>query len=70
MVIEVADNGLGIDLKLHRNDLFKPFKQFHPTISGRGTGLYLVKLQTEKINGTISMESAENIGSRVILNFV
>ncbi|HEY5918441.1 MAG TPA: ATP-binding protein [Chryseolinea sp.] len=57
VVIEVTDNGLGIDLDRYRGDLFKLYKRFHTHIEGKGLGLYLVKQQVEKMNGRIEVNS-------------
>jgi signal transduction histidine kinase len=57
VVIEVADNGLGIDLQKFRADLFKLYKRFHTHIEGKGLGLYLVRQQVEKMNGRIEVDS-------------
>jgi signal transduction histidine kinase len=57
VVIDVADNGLGIDLEKFRVDLFKLYKRFHTHIEGKGLGLYLVKQQVEKMNGRIEVDS-------------
>jgi signal transduction histidine kinase len=58
VVIEVLDNGLGIDLERFRGDLFKLYKRFHTHIEGKGLGLYLVKQQVEKMNGRIEVASS------------
>ena len=58
VVIEVSDNGLGIDLDRFSGDLFKLYKRFHTHIEGKGLGLYLVKQQVEKMNGRIEVASA------------
>ena len=58
VVIDVSDNGLGIDLARHSGDLFKLYKRFHTHIEGKGLGLYLVKQQVEKMNGRIEVSSA------------
>lgn len=70
VVIEVADNGLGIDLDRFRGDLFKLYKRFHNHIEGKGLGLYIVKQQVEKLNGRIEVESRLDRGTRfsVFLN--
>ena len=57
-MIDVSDNGLGIDLARHSGDLFKLYKRFHTHIEGKGLGLYLVKQQVEKMNGRIEVSSA------------
>jgi signal transduction histidine kinase len=67
VVIEVEDNGRGIDLDLYRSDLFKPFKYFHPDTSGRGVGLYLAKLQAERLHGSMDVRSTPGKGSTFIV---
>lgn len=56
----VKDNGLGIDLNTHKDDLFKLYRRFHRHVEGRGLGLYLVKLQCEALGGSIQVESELN----------
>ncbi|AYB34127.1 sensor histidine kinase [Chryseolinea soli] len=62
-VIEVRDNGVGINMKRYQERLFKPFQRFHPHASGKGLSLYLAKLQIEKMNGRITVESSRDIGT-------
>lgn len=59
----VQDNGLGIDMKKHGNDLFKMHKRFHNRIAGRGIGLYITKKQVEALGGRIEAESHVGKGS-------
>ena len=68
-IIEISDNGLGIDLNRFQGDLFKLYKRFHTHTQGKGLGLYLVRQQVEKLNGKIEVESQLNKGTlfRVIL---
>jgi signal transduction histidine kinase len=60
VVLEVTDNGLGIDLKNQQQNLFKLYKRFHYHTEGKGLGLYLVKLQVESLGGRIDVESEIN----------
>jgi signal transduction histidine kinase len=62
-VIEVADNGMGIDLELFQDDMFKLYKRFHTHQEGKGMGLYLVKTQAELLNGFVEVKSALNLGT-------
>lgn len=62
-VIEVSDNGLGIDLANQEKNLFKLYKRFHPHVSGRGLGLYLVKTQVETMGANIFVESEVDKGT-------
>jgi signal transduction histidine kinase len=63
VVLEVHDNGRGIDLKLYRDNLFKPFKYFHSEASGKGVSLYLAKLQAERLHGYIDVKSTPGAGA-------
>ena len=68
-VLEVTDNGMGIDLLRYQGDMFKLYKRFHTHTQGKGLGLYLVKQQVDKLNGHIEVESKPNTGTtfRVVL---
>jgi hypothetical protein len=59
-VLEVKDNGLGIDLKRYKDSLFKLYKRFHFHTEGKGLGLYLVKLQAETLGGKVEVQSEIN----------
>jgi signal transduction histidine kinase len=62
--LEVRDNGMGFDIGVHKEKLFKLYKRFHNHVEGRGIGLYLVKSQIEILHGTIEVESVPGQGSR------
>ncbi|MGY4384515.1 PAS domain S-box-containing protein [Pedobacter sp. UYP24] len=57
------DNGLGIDLKKHGNNMFKLNKVFHRGFNSKGVGLFMTKNQIETFGGTITVESEPNIGT-------
>jgi signal transduction histidine kinase len=61
--IKVADNGLGIDLERFKEKLFGLYKRFHTHTEGKGLGLFLVKLQTEALGGSVDIESIPNEGT-------
>jgi PAS domain S-box-containing protein len=63
VIITVTDNGIGIDLDKHLDDLFKPYKKFNPAIAGKGLGLFLVKNHVEALNGIILVESELGMGT-------
>lgn len=62
-IIQVKDNGLGIDLTTHKPSLFKLYKRFHNHTEGKGLGLYLVKLQSEALGGFVDVHSNVNQGT-------
>lgn len=68
-VLEIEDNGLGMDLKVVSDKLFRFQQRFHSDRAGRGIGLYLVKTQVELLGGSISVRSEPNQGSCFCLEF-
>ncbi|MBL0743990.1 sensor histidine kinase [Chryseolinea lacunae] len=62
-VVEVSDNGVGINMGRYGDKLFKPFQRFHPHASGKGLSLYLVKLHVEKMSGSVHAESSPDVGT-------
>ncbi|NDK54888.1 CHASE domain-containing protein [Pontibacter fetidus] len=56
IVLEVADNGLGIKPE-HQHKLFSMFKRLHTHVEGTGIGLYIVKRIIENNGGRIKVES-------------
>ncbi|RSK51422.1 sensor histidine kinase [Hymenobacter rigui] len=69
-VLEVQDNGMGIDLDRHGAELFQLFRRFHPGVEGTGVGLFLVNRLVQAGGGHIAVESREGEGTtfRVYLN--
>lgn len=69
ILLEVSDNGLGIDLDQNDRNIFGLYKRFHTHTDGKGLGLYLVKLQIESLGGTVMVESEINIGTTFRVTF-
>jgi len=69
LIITYKDNGIGIDLKKHGNDLFGLYKRFHHHIEGKGMGLFMVKTQLDAIGGKITVKSDCNQGTEFKLTF-
>lgn len=67
ILLNYTDNGMGIDMEVAAEKLFQPFKRFNTTVSGKGLGLYLIKLQTEAMNGNVTLFSEP--GNGVEFNF-
>ena len=63
--IKIWDNGIGIDLEKYANKLFYPYQKFNSHTGGKGLGLYLVKLQTESLGGSVSIQSEPDIFTEV-----
>lgn len=67
--VQVIDNGIGIDLKLVMNKMFRLYQRFNTHSSGRGLGLYLVKTQMEVMGGSVAVESTAGEGTIFTLDF-
>ena len=69
ILLTVADNGLGIDLALHKNQVFKIRKTFHKHPDAKGFGLFMTKNQVEAMGGKIWVESEPDKGSTFSIEF-
>ncbi len=63
IILAVTDNGLGIDINKHRNNLFGFNKTFHNHPDSKGVGLYMTRVQIEAMGGAISVNSQVDKGS-------
>jgi PAS domain S-box-containing protein len=61
-LIEVKDNGLGIDPAQHEK-IFSMFKRIHNHVEGSGIGLYIVKKIIENSGGKIEVKSEVGKGA-------
>ncbi len=68
-VLSVSDNGLGIDLKKHKNSLFGMYKTFHKHQNSRGIGLFITKNQVEAMGGKIEVFSETDKGTTFKIYF-
>ena len=62
-VLEVSDNGIGIDLDQNADKIFGMYKTFSPHLEARGIGLFITKNQVGAMGGSITIESTPNIGT-------
>lgn len=62
-ILEIADNGLGIDLEKNREKLFGMYKTFHGNEDAQGIGLFMSKYQIEAMGGSVTVESKVNAGT-------
>lgn len=63
VVLEIADNGIGIDLQMNGAKLFGMYKTFNGNKDARGIGLYITKNQIETIGGSVEVSSELNKGT-------
>jgi PAS domain S-box-containing protein len=63
IILQVEDNGMGIDLNLHGQKLFGMYKTFHTNKDARGLGLFIIKNQIDAMGGKIEVESEVDKGS-------
>jgi signal transduction histidine kinase len=68
-ILQVSDNGLGIDLAKHGEHLFGMYKTFHGNPNARGIGLFMTKNQVESLGGKISVKSELNKGTAFKIQF-
>lgn len=64
VVIEIEDNGIGMDLSKFGDNLFAPFKQIDNSSTGFGLGLSIVFKMIKKLEGNISVESELGKGTK------
>lgn len=65
----LKDNGIGMDMKLVKKDLFRLYRKFHPGYDGRGIGLFLVKTYVDALGGRINVASAPHMGTIFSIKF-
>jgi PAS domain S-box-containing protein len=69
ILLTVSDNGLGIDLVMHKDQIFKIRKTFHKHPDAKGFGLFMIKTQIEAMGGKIWVESQPDKGSTFFIEF-
>lgn len=68
LVMKFEDNGLGI-AEEHHLKIFDMFYKIDPSSNGTGLGLHIVKLNIEKLNGKVGVESAVGKGTTFTVVF-
>ena len=68
-LLTFSDNGMGIDLDLHRTALFGLHQRFHTHVNGNGVGLYITKSQVTDLGGKIEVSSKVNEGTTFSITF-
>ncbi len=68
-LLEIRDNGLGIDMEKYGQKLFGMYKTFHNNTNARGIGLFITKNQIEAMGGKVEVESKANVGTTFKIYF-
>lgn len=63
VILEVNDNGLGIDMAKNGSTIFQFEKTFHDQEDARGIGMFITKNHVENMGGKIEVESLVDVGS-------
>lgn len=68
-VLEISDNGLGIDMQKNKDKIFGMYKTFHNNPDAKGMGLFITKNQIDAMGGKITVESEVNMGTSFKIYF-
>jgi signal transduction histidine kinase len=63
VIVDFADNGLGMDLNRYGDRLFGLYQRFHRNKEGKGLGLYMTRSQVTAMGGKIEVESEPGRGT-------
>jgi PAS domain S-box-containing protein len=63
VIVDFADNGLGMDLNRYGDRLFGLYQRFHGNKEGKGLGLYMTRSQVTAMAGKIEVESEPGRGT-------
>lgn len=70
VVLQLSDNGIGIDLSKNGSKIFGLYQRFNPEIQGKGIGLFIIKSHIESLNGKIEVSSKLNEGTTFTIYFL
>jgi PAS domain S-box-containing protein len=62
-ILQITDNGIGIDLVKNADKIFGMYKTFTNNADSKGIGLFITKNQIDAMGGNITVESEPNIGT-------
>ncbi len=62
-ILQISDNGVGIDLVKNADKIFGMYKTFTNNADSKGIGLFITKNQIDAMGGNITVESEPNVGT-------
>jgi PAS domain S-box-containing protein len=62
-VLEITDNGIGIDLVKNGDKIFGMYKTFSSNVDSKGIGLFITRNQIEAMGGSITVTSEPCVGT-------
>ena len=68
-ILEIKDNGLGINLEKYGKKIFGMYQTFHKHQDSRGIGLFITKNQIEAMGGRVAVKSKVGIGTTFKIYF-
>ncbi|MNY23066.1 Signal transduction histidine-protein kinase ArlS [compost metagenome] len=68
-VLQISDNGIGIDLEKHGKELFGMYKTFNGNPDSKGMGLFMSKNQIDAMGGKVTVSSTLNEGTTFKIYF-
>jgi len=69
VILEIKDNGAGIDMEKFGDKVFGMYKTFHYNKDAVGIGLFITKNQIESLNGEIAVHSVLDEGTTFTIKF-
>ena len=63
-ILQISDNGVGIDLVKNADKIFGMYKTFSNHKDSKGIGLFITKNQIDAMGGNITVESEPNVGTK------
>jgi|GEM_PF-275015 len=69
MVLEISDNGIGIDMQKNKDKIFGMYKTFHNNPDAKGMGLFITKNQIDAMGGKITVDSTLGEGTSFKIYF-
>ena len=68
-VLQISDNGIGIDLEKYGEELYGLYKTFNKKPDSKGVGLFITKNQIDAMGGKVTVSSVVNKGTTFKIYF-